>query len=249
MKIRKYNSLMCRVIIYYGLFMLFSANVVYVQVSWAAKIVGEIINVNPAYNTAHTDLNSPSLDVGDILEIFDKGNFITHVRVNEISADIATLGPILTPGRYTTKISFDQIRVGSNVIKIGQVDLPKLITAHNRNKQAKQELAKRMKLENLNEEIISDNQELVRNNYILDEEVELLKSEIQRLMNDQKQLETKNALLTQENKTLSTMQYNTIKDKTEIELLRRTLDELKIKLIGMNHLIRGNEKITKGNLP
>ncbi len=88
----------------------------------ASDISGEIINVNRKYKIAFTDLSNQYLKSGDIVEVRNRGEFVTYLEVSESSGAISKLVAVRVKGKYETKISFKRIKVGNSLRKIAGAD-------------------------------------------------------------------------------------------------------------------------------
>ncbi len=112
--LRKYVSV---VLFVFSCFVGFSGNVFAQE-----EVYGEIINVNKKYKIAFTDLSSMDLKKGDIVEIYQEGHFITHLEVAETSSAISKLIPSRRKGKFAMRMEFQDLQVGSQVVKIFTVE-------------------------------------------------------------------------------------------------------------------------------
>ena len=100
------------------------------------NFVGEIINVNYGYEIAFTDLGNRYLKEGDIVKIYQGGEFIGHMTVVSSSSVISKLGSTSTESNYT-QIDFNVIKVGNVVEQWKTVSDTKLIKNQHREERVK----------------------------------------------------------------------------------------------------------------
>jgi len=85
-----------------------------------SKSSGEIINVNHQLRIAFTDLGDRMLNPGDVVKIYNNGNFIAHLKVVETSEVVSKLA-IIDEGQYQATFGdFTSINIGDMVTKISQ---------------------------------------------------------------------------------------------------------------------------------
>jgi len=132
------------------------------------RMEGEVFNVNAQHRIAFTDISSDSLKKGDIVEIFNNGNFVTYLEVYETSDIMSSLGFVQSKRLKTNESDFDRISIGSTVLKVkqggAQEDLDALISRINTIEKQSAELKgtlqeKNKLLENLQKEGQSCKQE------------------------------------------------------------------------------------------
>jgi len=62
------------------------------------------------------------LKEGDIVQVHKRGKFITYLEVAEASGAISKLVAVKAKEKYATKVSFNEIKLGSSVKKVNQAD-------------------------------------------------------------------------------------------------------------------------------
>ena len=223
--------------------------------SWAfamGNVSGEIININQQYKIAFTDLSSPELRVGDIVEVSDRGQFITYLKVSEASNVISKLVAITQKGEYQTKVDFKDIKVGNSLKKIiNNSNFQKVEADKSINLSADSQKLLNNTTQKSSEEIqkLSDNYAVLFNNLVelTDEKKSLeikykeLEMKIKKDRKSLQEIEIKKAMVEEENKALkaSLKKMQNKGGHKQIKSLKKTVGTLKKKLERMAQLIEG----------
>ena len=227
------------------------------------QIEGKIINVNKKYKIAFTDMSSPHLKVGDIIEVYQNGQVATHLEVSETSSAISKLISPKQTKKFPMRVKFQDLQIGNRVVKMRTIKEKKkaarmssddesmfdgitpetdssghgLISVQNRQQAFDQ-------FQRLSENylVLTNNlAELLNEKRILDEKYARLREQNILTKATVTELESHNALLTQENQKYAEQQKNDT-NKQEIKKLQKIIVNLKEKLKRMVQLLERKKK-------
>ncbi len=205
------------------------------------NVSGEIININQQYKIAFTDLSNPELHVGDIVEVRDRGKFITYLKVSEVSNVISKLVMVTQKGLYQTKAAFKDIKVGNSIKKVEHFE-------KNHSDLQKREIDKKADLkadtQKLSESyttLFNNLAELTNEKKSLEIKYEALEKKIKKVEKSLQDIEIKKSMLEEENKVLkaSLKKIQNNNEHKQIKSLKQTIETLKKKLERMAQLIEG----------
>ncbi len=216
---------------------------------------GEIININYQYKIAFTDLSDFHLDSGDIVEIYDGLNLLTHLKVSETTSVLSKLIAI-DNGQFKTEIPFTDIKIGNRVVKsssgttINTAPMPSNTTQLPSSEPAKpanygtyssgSDLQQKYDRLNENYIILSNNlAKMLTEKNLSDNENSQLKQELEAAIIRIKELEENNSAIQKslEEATVSGEKATCYKN---VKKLEQTINTLKIKLQNMAKMVEGN---------